>query len=109
MRKLFLSLFAIAISFSLSAQQKKTPYVVLISFDGFRHDYVEKFNPPNFKAFVKNGAASTGLIPSFPSKTFPNHYTLVTGLYPGNHGLVDNSFYDPDKQEYYGIDRKSVV
>jgi alkaline phosphatase D len=109
MRKLLLSLFAIAISFSVSAQQKKTPYVVLISFDGFRHDYVEKFNPPNFKAFIKNGAASNGLIPSFPSKTFPNHYTLVTGLYPGNHGLVDNQFYDPTLKKKYGMRDKKVV
>ncbi len=76
------------------AQQKDRPYVVLVSFDGFRHDYVSKFNLPNFQKVIANGAASDGLIPAFPSKTFPNHYTLVTGLYPGNHGLVDNAFYD---------------
>jgi predicted AlkP superfamily pyrophosphatase or phosphodiesterase len=109
MRKILFALFVIAISFSLSAQQNKTPYVLLISFDGFRHDYVEKFNPPNFKAFIKDGAAADGLIPSFPSKTFPNHYTLVTGLYPGNHGLVDNQFYDPAQKKRYGMRDKKVV
>lgn len=109
MRNIFATLIAIIVSFSLSAQQKKTPYVVLISFDGFRHDYVAKYDLPNFKTFIKNGAAADGLIPSFPSKTFPNHYTLVTGLYPGNHGLVDNQFYDPALNKKYGMRDKKVV
>ena len=78
-----------------------TPYVILVSFDGFRYDYMEKVDAPNFKAIVKNGTHADGLIPSFPSKTFPNHYSIVTGLYPGNHGLVDNSFYDPERKELY--------
>jgi predicted AlkP superfamily pyrophosphatase or phosphodiesterase len=82
-------------------QTKDTPYVILVSFDGFRYDYVEKYDLPNFKSFIKKGAASEGMIPSFPSKTFPNHYTLVTGLYPGHHGLVDNTFYDPKRNEMY--------
>ncbi|WP_333820551.1 alkaline phosphatase family protein [Ohtaekwangia sp.] len=91
------------------AQQKYTPYVILVSFDGFRYDYVSKFNPPNFKEFINKGAAAEGMIPSFPSKTFPNHYTLVTGLYPGHHGLVDNSFYDPSLHKLYSMKDKSVV
>lgn len=82
-------------------QAKDTPYVILVSFDGFRYDYVEKYDLPNFKSFIKKGSASEGMIPSFPSKTFPNHYTLVTGLYPGHHGLVDNTFYDPKRNEMY--------
>jgi hypothetical protein len=61
-------------------QKTETPYVILVSFDGFRPDYVEKFNLPNFRKFIHEGASAEGLIPSFPSKTFPNHYTLVTGL-----------------------------
>lgn len=89
--------------------QKDLPYVILISFDGFRSDYVERFNLPNFKAFIQSGASADALIPSFPSKTFPNHYTLVTGLYPGNHGLVDNSFYDPIKKQIYGMRIKEAV
>ena len=86
-----------------------TPYVVLVSFDGFRHDYVEMYNAPNFKKLIANGVASEGLIPSFPSKTFPNHYTIVTGLYPGNHGLVDNSFYAPDLDLQYSIGNRERV
>ena len=50
---------------------------------------------------MKKGAYAEALIPSFPSKTFPNHYSIVTGLYPGNHGLVDNTFYDPKRDELY--------
>lgn len=94
---------------SLSAQCKDTPYVILVSFDGFRHDYVERFNLTHFKEFIRQGAAAEGLIPSFPSKTFPNHYTIVTGLYPGHHGLVDNSFFDSELDLQYGMrDRDRV-
>lgn len=87
---------------NLNAQD--TPYVVLVSFDGFRHDYVANHNLPNFEAFLKRGSQARGLLPSFPSKTFPNHYSLVTGLYPGNHGLVNNEFFDPDRREYYSME-----
>jgi alkaline phosphatase D len=84
-------------------------HVILVSFDGFRNDYKKLYNPPNFVSFASQGAEAEGLIPSFPSKTFPNHYTLVTGLYPGHHGLVDNSFYDPDRKEYYSMKMKNRV
>ena len=88
---------------------QETPYVILISFDGFRFDYVEKFDLPNFKAIARNGTSAEALIPSFPSKTFPNHYTIVTGLYPGHHGLVDNNFYDPDRKEIYEMRNRQIV
>jgi len=95
----------------LASGQKNNslPYVILVSFDGFRHDYVSNFNPPNFKAFIAKGSQAGALIPSFPSKTFPNHYTLVTGLNPGNHGLVDNTFYDHDRDVIYGMRKKELV
>lgn len=88
---------------------QETPYVIMVSFDGFRHDYVERYNLPNFKQFVHQGASAKALIPSFPSKTFPNHYTLVTGLYPGNHGLVDNEFYDPEQKKKYAVRNRAMV
>ena len=109
MKKIIFALAIIVCALSARAQSKNTPYVILISFDGFRSDYVERFNLPNFKAFIKKGAAADGLIPSFPSKTFPNHYTLVTGLYPGNHGLVDNQFFDPKKNKPYGMRIREAV
>lgn len=110
MRSLFLALALLVILKHSLAQTKEAPYVLLISFDGFRSDYVELFNLPNFKKFIAEGAAADAMLPSFPSKTFPNHYTIVTGMYPGHHGLVDNTFYDPELQTTYGMrDRKAVV
>jgi len=107
MTRFFVLLCLVVSQFSFA--QKQTPYVVMVSFDGFRYDYVTKYNPPHFREFIRQGAAAEALIPSFPSKTFPNHYTLVTGLYPGNHGLVDNTFYDPKQKKGYGMkDRKAV-
>lgn len=105
--KKFLVLALFAVNFCVTAQEK--PYVILVSFDGFRHDYVTKYNPPTFKKFIAKGAQAEAIIPSFPSKTFPNHYSLVTGLNPGNHGLVDNSFYDYPSNEFYGMRKKELV
>jgi predicted AlkP superfamily pyrophosphatase or phosphodiesterase len=102
------SFIVLFVAHSLLAQKKETPYVILISFDGFRYDYVSKFNLPNFKEIISQGA-SAELIPSFPSKTFPNHYTLVTGLYPGHHGLVDNYFYDPQLKVKYSMRDPKMV
>jgi len=102
-------LFLIFTGFSTEAQQESKPYVILVSFDGFRYDYVNKFNPPNFRSFIAGGSQAKALIPSFPSKTFPNHYTIVTGLNPGNHGLVDNTFYDRERDAIYGMRKKELV
>jgi predicted AlkP superfamily pyrophosphatase or phosphodiesterase len=93
-------LFSIFFVWTAGYSQHK-PYVILVSFDGFRYDYVDKVDAPNFKSLIKSGTHAEGLIPSFPSKTFPNHYSIVTGLYPGHHGLVDNNFFDPKRKEIY--------
>ncbi len=85
------------------------PYVVLVSYDGFRHDYVEKFGAPNFEKLIEAGTSAEMMIPSFPSKTFPNHYTVVTGMYPGNHGLVGNTFYDLDRDTVYTMRKRELV
>jgi len=90
-------------------QNNQAPYIIMVSFDGFRNDYVEMYNPPNFKSFIDNGVAAEAMIPSYPSKTFPNHYTMVTGLYPDNHGLVDNSFYDKTLDLQYSIGNREIV
>ena len=70
--------------------------LILISIDGFRWDYLGKFAPTNLCHLTREGVHAKKLIPSFPSLTFPNHYTLVTGLRPEHHGIVANTFYDPD-------------
>ncbi|EAR01652.1 ectonucleotide pyrophosphatase/phosphodiesterase [Maribacter sp. HTCC2170] len=85
------------------------PYLVLISLDGFRWDYVERYNPPNLSNFIKNGVQAESLISSFPSKTFPNHYTIVTGMYPDNHGILGNSFYSNEKDVTYKIGNREMV
>jgi predicted AlkP superfamily pyrophosphatase or phosphodiesterase len=84
-------------------------YVLMVSFDGFRADYVELWSLPNFSLVIDNGAGAESLVPAFPSKTFPNHYTLVTGMYPGSHGIVDNSFYAPELGLSYSIGNRSAV
>jgi predicted AlkP superfamily pyrophosphatase or phosphodiesterase len=85
-----------------AASQQAKPYVVMVSLDGFRYDYSRKYGAHHLLAVGKSGASvSEGMIPSYPSVTFPNHYTLVTGLYPEHHGIVANKFYDPQRKEYY--------
>lgn len=97
------------ISFKTFSQEKNEPIVILISLDGFRYDYVDRFQPENLSRFIASGVKAESMMPSFPSKTFPNHYTIATGLKPEHHGLVDNSFYDPEKDLTYGIGKKEIV
>jgi len=93
-----------------SDQNSQTqPYLVMLSLDGFRWDYADKVPTPNLDKIAKMGVKAESLQPSFPSKTFPNHYTIATGLYPDHHGIVLNAFYDPETDRYYSIrDRKTV-
>lgn len=92
-----------------SKVSEKKPYLILISLDGFRWDYVEKYKPPHLIKFIKNGINSESLIPSFPTKTFPNHYTIATGMYPDKHGIIGNSFYSYDKDMTYRIRDRAMV
>jgi len=83
------------------AQQGKH-YVVLVSLDGFRYDYPVKYGAPHLLAMgVKGASAPEGMLPSYPSLTFPNHLALITGLYPEHHGIVGNTFYDPSRDATY--------
>ncbi len=81
--------------------QIKKPYVIYISADGFRHDYADKYQASNLLALREKGVKAVSMKPSYPSVTFSNHYTLATGMYPSHHGIVNNSFYDPKKQQIY--------
>jgi len=89
--------------------QEGEPYLILISLDGYRYDYTQRFKPKNLTQFIEEGTAAEALIPSFPTKTFPNHYTIATGMLPENHGLVDNSFYEPEKDQVYSMGNRSIV
>jgi predicted AlkP superfamily pyrophosphatase or phosphodiesterase len=85
-----------------AAAQQAKHYVVLVSLDGFRYDYATKYGAKNLLAMAAQGAsAPDGMIPSYPSVTFPNHYSIVTGLYPDHHGIVANSFFDSARKENY--------
>jgi len=91
-------------------EQIAKPYVILVSLDGFRYDYAKKYNATHLLELAAEGAsAPEGMLPSYPSITFPNHYTIVTGLYPEHHGIIANNFYDPARKETYSYhDSKAV-
>jgi len=73
--------------------------VVLVSFGGFRWDYAARDGATNLLALGKSGAsAPAGMLPGFPASTWPNAWTLVTGLYPGHHGIVADQFFDPARK-----------
>lgn len=87
------------------------PTTLLISLDGFRADYLLRGLTPTLNSFVANGISPRWMLPSFPSVTFTNHYTLATGLYAENHGIVSNTFWDPELEERftYANDTISMV
>jgi predicted AlkP superfamily pyrophosphatase or phosphodiesterase len=76
--------------------------LILVSFDGFKYEYLSsKYKHPNFDILMSQSVTAP-IKPVFPTKTFPNHYSLITGLYPIHHGIVDNSFYAPElNQTFY--------
>ena len=85
------------------------PYVLVVSFDGFRYDYLDRVSTPNFDKLKFEGVSAKSLISVFPSFTFPNHYSIATGTYAGTHGLISNSFYRKDFDESYSMRKKNTV
>ena len=85
------------------------PYVVMVSLDGYRHDYNELHNAKNLLAIAASGVAAKSLKPVYPSKTFPNHFSIATGMYAENHGIVSNEFYDPERKETYALSDRNAV
>ena len=93
-----------------SAGQRDKPYVILVSLDGFKAEYLDRFELPSLRRVMERGARAKAMVPVFPSLTFPNHYSLVTGLHPGRHGIVSNRFYDPRLERSYAYtDPKAVA
>ncbi len=70
--------------------------VVLVSLDGFRWDYLDRGLTPNLSRLAREGVRAEAMVPVFPTKTFPNHYSIVTGRYPARHGILGNVFAAPD-------------
>jgi len=93
-----------------AASQVAKPYVILVSLDGFRYDYAKRYGAKALLELASHGAsAPDGMIPAFPSITFPSHYTIVTGLYPEHHGIVANTFYDPSRKQVYSYKDATTV
>ncbi len=102
-------LFLLIAALTQAAPKNTRPTVLLISLDGFRYDYAEKYHARNLLAFAKSGVRAKAMLPSFPTTTFPNHYSIVTGLYPAHHGIVENSFYDPDMKSTFRFNDAKVA
>ncbi|KAF4124466.1 putative pyrophosphatase or phosphodiesterase, AlkP superfamily [Geosmithia morbida] len=77
------------------------PTTILISLDGFRADFLQRGLTPRLNELVAEGVSPKYMLPSFPSVTFPNHYTIATGLYPESHGVVGNTFWDPELHDQF--------
>jgi predicted AlkP superfamily pyrophosphatase or phosphodiesterase len=93
-----------------SAEAQRQHYVVLVSLDGFRWDYAKRDNAVHLLELAKEGVwAPEGMLPSYPSLTFPNHFTIATGLYPEHHGIVANNFLDPERQQRYSMANPQTV
>jgi predicted AlkP superfamily pyrophosphatase or phosphodiesterase len=106
----FTALAAVLLISCSALHTQEESYVVMLSLDGFRWDYPDRFPTQNLDRLARKGVKAEGLIPCFPTKTFPNHYSIVTGLYPDHHGIVQNSFYDPEMDMEFSIsDCKSVT
>jgi ectonucleotide pyrophosphatase/phosphodiesterase family member 5 len=109
MKKYIISSFLLLfITFSaLSAGNK--PYVLLISYDGFRWDYLNRGLTPNLDKIKQNGVSAISFRPAFPSKTFPNHQSIITGMYIENHGIISNYFENPFNGKTYGMKDTSSI
>jgi predicted AlkP superfamily pyrophosphatase or phosphodiesterase len=99
-------LLLLALAGAVAAAQRddpRDPIVILVSFDGWRWDYLDRVDAPNLEALAARGVRAKELIPVFPTLTYPNHYTLVTGLYPAHHGIVANNVTDPAFPERFSM------
>ena len=106
MRKAILTLI-LTITVLLSASSKNDQVTVIISLDGFRWDYTQWYDTPFLDRMAEEGVEAA-LIPSYPSKTFPNHYTLATGLYPDHHGIIGNKFINRATGKKFSLSNREV-
>jgi predicted AlkP superfamily pyrophosphatase or phosphodiesterase len=107
-RAIVLVLFLVTGAIAADRIADLRPTVILVSIDGFRADYLGT-ETPNLNSLAERGVHAKWLIPSFPTKTFPNHYTIVTGLYPAHHGIVANSIWDESiDAKFTSSDRSQV-
>ena len=104
------TLLCLAAACAIAGCQRRTHApLVVISFDGFRWDYAARTETPNFDRLAARGVRAERLIPVFPSKTYPGHYSIVTGLYPGHHGIISNTMRDPGWPETFRLSAREEV
>jgi len=89
--------------------QRDKPYLVLVSIDGFRWDYPDRYTTPTLDRIAARGIRAERLVPVFPTLTFPNFYSIATGLYPAHHGIIGNRFLSPDRDRYYSSYERDQV
>jgi len=94
---------------ALAASSDLRPTIILVSLDGWRWDYDQYADVPALRSLSERGVRAAHLISSFPTKTFPNHYTIVTGLYPGHHGIVANNIRDPTTGRMFSMGARKEV
>lgn len=94
---------------SSDARDESPPPLLLISIDGFRHDYLSRIDSPNIDRLVDEGLYADSLYHVFPTKTFATHYSIVTGLHPGTHGVVANSMWDPERDATFSLGDRDAV
>ena len=104
----FIAIWASAIYSQDRIRDLKTT-VILISIDGMRSDYLELHKPPALNRIAAEGTRAKWMQPAYPTKTFPNHYTIATGLYPDNHGLIENNMYDAERDKVFGLHDRDAV
>jgi predicted AlkP superfamily pyrophosphatase or phosphodiesterase len=85
------------------------PTVILVSIDGFRADYLDRYPALALSLLAKQGVRARWMIPVYPSLTFPNHYSIATGLYPERHGITGNNIYDPRFKQTFGLSKREEV
>ena len=106
MKRLFITIAIIATTLAAMAAGRDT-YTIIISLDGLRWDYPEAFDAPFFDRMARDGVKAV-MSPSFPSKTFPNHYTLATGLRPDHHGIIANKFMVRDNGKVFSLSNREM-
>lgn len=106
------ALLVLSVTFAVAVPRnglEPKPTLILISIDGFRADYLTKYNPPNLMSLAREGVRAKWMRPSYPTLTFPNHYTIATGLYPQHHGIVGNDIYDPTTDASFSMSKPEAV